>query len=48
MGQFHDNHFPGESDAYRANRDALLAAEMELRKQIEAVAAMRRALPLGG
>lgn len=48
MGQFHDNHFPGESDTYRATRDALLAAEMELRKQTETVAAIRRALPLGG
>ncbi len=48
MGQFHDNRFPGESDAYRAARDQLLAAEMNLRKQSEAVAEMRRALPLGG
>jgi len=48
MGQFHDNQFPGESDTYRAARDELLAAEMELRKQYEAVAGMRRALPLGG
>ncbi len=48
MGQFHDNRFPGENDAYRTSRDALLAAEMELRKQTEAVSAMRRALPLGG
>lgn len=48
MGQFHENQFPGESQTYRASRDALLAAEMDLRKQTEAVAAMRRALPLGG
>jgi predicted dithiol-disulfide oxidoreductase (DUF899 family) len=48
MGQFHDNRFPGESENYRAARDELLAAEMDLRKQVEAVAAMRRALPLGG
>ncbi|NNE83545.1 MAG: DUF899 family protein, partial [Alphaproteobacteria bacterium] len=48
MGQFHDNRFPGESETYRASRDALLAAEIELRKQTEAVAAMRRDLPLGG
>ena len=40
--------FPGESDAYRASRDELLAAEIELRRQIEAVAAKRRLLPLGG
>jgi predicted dithiol-disulfide oxidoreductase (DUF899 family) len=48
MRQLHDERFPGESDAYRAARDELLAAEMDLRKQTEAVAAMRRALPLGG
>lgn len=48
MGQLHDERFPGESDAYRAARDELLAAEIDLRKQTEAVAAMRRALPLGG
>ena len=48
MGQFHDTQFPNESDSYRTARDELLAAEMELRRQIEAVAAQRRALPLGG
>jgi predicted dithiol-disulfide oxidoreductase (DUF899 family) len=48
MGQFHDDRFPGESDGYRAARDELLAAEIDLRKQTEAVATMRRALPLGG
>ena len=48
MGQFHDNRFPGESDDYRAARDELLAAAMDLRKQVEAVAEMRRDLPLGG
>jgi predicted dithiol-disulfide oxidoreductase (DUF899 family) len=40
--------FPGESPEYRAARDALLAQEIELRREIEAVAAARRALPLGG
>jgi predicted dithiol-disulfide oxidoreductase (DUF899 family) len=40
--------FPGESDEYRQARDELLAAEVELRAQIERVAAQRRALPLGG
>ncbi len=40
--------FPGESDEYRAARDDLLRAEVELRRQTEAVAAQRRALPLGG
>ncbi len=48
MGQFHDTSFPGENESYRTARDELLKAEMELRKQVEAVAAMRRALPLGG
>jgi predicted dithiol-disulfide oxidoreductase (DUF899 family) len=39
---------PGESDAYRAARTALLAEEIELRRRIEAVAVQRRALPPGG
>jgi predicted dithiol-disulfide oxidoreductase (DUF899 family) len=37
-----------ESVEYRAARQALLAQEIELRRQIERVAAMRRALPPGG
>ncbi|MDT6964167.1 DUF899 family protein [Cupriavidus sp. SZY C1] len=41
-------HFPNESDAYRQARNALLAEEIELRRHIERVAAMRRALPPGG
>jgi predicted dithiol-disulfide oxidoreductase (DUF899 family) len=40
--------FPGESEAYRSARDELLDDEIELRRQIEAVAAKRRSLPLGG
>ena len=40
--------FPGESAEYRAARDELLKAEMELRRQVEAVATQRRALPPGG
>ena len=40
--------FPGETEEYRRARDELLAAEVALRRQIEAVAAQRRALPLGG
>jgi predicted dithiol-disulfide oxidoreductase (DUF899 family) len=40
--------FPGETPEYRAARDELLEAEMQLRDQTEAVAAMRRAMPLGG
>jgi predicted dithiol-disulfide oxidoreductase (DUF899 family) len=40
--------FPNESTAYRAARNVLLAEEMELRRQVERVAAHRRALPMGG
>ena len=39
---------PNESAEYRAARQALLAEEFELRRQIEQVAAKRRALPPGG
>lgn len=37
--------FPGESVAYRAARDRLLEQEIRLRRQLEAVATARRALP---
>ena len=40
--------FPGESAAYRKARMELLAEEIELRRRIEHVAEMRRALPPGG
>lgn len=40
--------FPNDSDAYRQARTTLLAEEIALRRQIERVAEMRRALPLGG
>jgi predicted dithiol-disulfide oxidoreductase (DUF899 family) len=40
--------FPGESAEYRKAREKLLEAELELRTKIEAVAALRRTLPLGG
>ena len=40
--------FPNESREYRSARNALLDAEIALRRQIEEVAAMRRALPPGG
>jgi predicted dithiol-disulfide oxidoreductase (DUF899 family) len=40
--------FPGESAEYRRARNELLAREVELRRNIEAVAAARRKLPLGG
>jgi predicted dithiol-disulfide oxidoreductase (DUF899 family) len=41
-------HFPNESPEYRRARNALLAEEIELRRSIERVAALRRALPSGG
>jgi predicted dithiol-disulfide oxidoreductase (DUF899 family) len=44
----HDFRFPGESEEYRAARNRLLEAEIELRRSIERVAAERRALPTGG
>jgi predicted dithiol-disulfide oxidoreductase (DUF899 family) len=40
--------FPGETTAYREARDELLQAEMTLRKNLEEVAILRRALPPGG
>lgn len=40
--------WPNESDEYRRARDELLQAEIALRRQAEAVAAQRRALPTGG
>jgi predicted dithiol-disulfide oxidoreductase (DUF899 family) len=40
--------FPGESAEYRAARNELLAKEIDLRRQMEAVAAERRNLPPGG
>ena len=48
MSTFHTVRFPGESAEYRAAREELLRAEIELRSRIEEVAALRRALPLGG
>jgi len=44
----HKTRFPGEDAKYRSARDKLLKAEIALRAQVEDVAAMRRALPLGG
>jgi predicted dithiol-disulfide oxidoreductase (DUF899 family) len=40
--------YPNDSADYRAARTALLAEEIELRRQTERVAALRRALPPGG
>lgn len=48
MPSLHDRRFPGESPEYRRARDELLAAEVELRRHTEAVAALRRELPPGG
>jgi predicted dithiol-disulfide oxidoreductase (DUF899 family) len=44
----HAQRFPGETTKYRSAREKLLRSEMKLRRQIEAVAAERRTLPLGG
>src|ERR1043166_4116598 len=44
----HPIRYPGETDAYRTARTRLLQAELDLRRQLEAVAALRRELPLGG
>jgi predicted dithiol-disulfide oxidoreductase (DUF899 family) len=40
--------FPGEDDPYRRARNRLLKAEIDLRRRVEEVAALRRQLPLGG
>lgn len=40
--------FPGETAEYREARNRLLESEKALRRQVEAVAAERRALPPGG
>jgi predicted dithiol-disulfide oxidoreductase (DUF899 family) len=44
----HSERFPGESAEYRAARDRLLEVELNLRRDLEKVAAMRRQLPAGG
>ncbi len=46
--KLHHLHFPNETPQYRAARNALLVEEMVLRRQVERVAAQRRALPKGG
>ena len=45
---YHDKRFPNESEIYREARNELLEAEINLRRQTEAVAALRRKLPGGG
>jgi predicted dithiol-disulfide oxidoreductase (DUF899 family) len=44
----HAERFPGESAEYRKARNELLEAEIELRRRLEDVAALRRRLPPGG
>jgi predicted dithiol-disulfide oxidoreductase (DUF899 family) len=41
-------HLPNESRHYRESRNALLSEEIALRRHVESVAALRRALPPGG
>lgn len=48
MPPLHNKALPGESADYRAAREQLLQAEIDLRAQIERVADMRRKLPDGG
>lgn len=48
LARTNKSHFPNESPAYRAARNALLAEEIELRRHLERVAEQRRALPPGG
>jgi predicted dithiol-disulfide oxidoreductase (DUF899 family) len=43
-----EKRYPNESKEYRAARDSLLKDEQELIEKVKAVAAKRRALPLGG
>ena len=45
MKNYHDKKFPGESHAYREARNELLEAEINLRRQTEEVAELRRRLP---
>ena len=48
LAQRNTTQYPGESAEYRQARQALLAEEIELRRHIERVAQLRRALPPGG
>jgi predicted dithiol-disulfide oxidoreductase (DUF899 family) len=41
MGKYHNNKFPHENETYRNAIDELLKREIELRKQLESIAAMR-------
>jgi predicted dithiol-disulfide oxidoreductase (DUF899 family) len=48
MAEANTVRWPGESAEYRRARTALLAEEIELRRQVQRVAEHRRALPPGG
>ena len=48
LAQKNKAHFPNESPEYRRARNVLLTEEIELRRHIESVAALRRTLPPGG
>lgn len=48
LAQASKTRMPNESEDYRRARTALLAEEIALRRQIQRVAAQRRALPPGG
>jgi predicted dithiol-disulfide oxidoreductase (DUF899 family) len=48
VAQLHSFRFPGEDESYRRARNELLQAEIDLRRRVEEVAALRRRLPLGG
>lgn len=47
LAKMAQNPFPGESDAYRAARRALLAEKIEFRRHMTRVVERRRALPPG-
>ena len=47
LARLANNPFPGESDAYRKARRALLAEEIEFRRHMTRLAEQRRALPPG-
>ena len=47
LAKLAENPFPGESDAYRTARRALLAEEIEFRRHMTRVTAQRRAMPPG-
>lgn len=44
----HSFRLPGETKSYRRSRNQLLQGEVDLRRRVEEVAALRRQLPLGG